>query len=368
MIDERKLQEVGARFGEAVVDPRHWPDLMQDICAAVGAAGAAMLQSDIRTEDIPRTPSINGFFDKVYFPAKLHISDVRAARGVPLLLTKTNVVTDADLFRSEPEMLRDPLYLHLGEWGLKWFAAIGFRAGSALWGLTIQRSPHEGMFAEEEITALSRLSARLTEAATLSTSVGRSALTGITNALELSDRPALSLDRLGRLISINRKAEGYLGNELLLRGDRIVLADKHANAELGQLLDHVRIGSDKQAFNAPAIILRRSAPRRPIVLQALSVPSAAQSPFLGARLVLVLRDIDGEPVLDPHLLNRLFGLTTAQTRVAVKLASGFSLEQAASELGVSMETARQHLKAIFTKTDTHRQGELVALLGKISGA
>ena len=368
MIDERKLQEVGARFGEAVVDPRHWSALMQDICVAVGATGAAMLQSDIRTEDIPRTPSISDFFDKVYFPAKLHISDVRAARGVPLLLTRTDVVTDADLFRSEPEMLRDPLYLHLGEWGLKWFAAIGFRAGSALWALTIQRSPREGMFTDEEAAALSRLSARLTEAATLSTSVGRSAIAGITNALELSGCPALSLDRLGRLISINRKAEGYLGRELLVRGDRIALADKLAQAELAQLLDNVRSGSDKQVFNTPPIVMRRSAPRRPIVLQALSVPPAAQSPFLGARLILVVRDLDAETTLDPHLLIQLFGLTTAQTRLAVKLAIGHSLEQAATELGISSETARQHLKAIFTKTDTHRQGELVALLGKTSGA
>ena len=84
-----------------------------------------------------------------------------------------NVITDADLFESEADMLRDPLYASLGEFGLKWFAAIGFRSGPALWGLTIQRSPKEGMFDADEVKALSRVSARLTEAATLSAVVGR---------------------------------------------------------------------------------------------------------------------------------------------------------------------------------------------------
>ncbi len=62
------------------------------------------------------------------------------AQRSPLRLTD---IADADLFESEADMLRDPLYASLGEFGLKWFAAIGFRSGPALWGLTIQRSPKE---------------------------------------------------------------------------------------------------------------------------------------------------------------------------------------------------------------------------------
>jgi DNA-binding CsgD family transcriptional regulator len=33
-------------------------------------------------------------------------------------------------------------------------------------------------------------------------------------------------------------------------------------------------------------------------------------------------------------------------------------------LGIASETARQRLKAIFQKTDTRRQSELIALLGR----
>jgi DNA-binding CsgD family transcriptional regulator len=46
------------------------------------------------------------------------------------------------------------------------------------------------------------------------------------------------------------------------------------------------------------------------------------------------------------------------------LLSEESIETAADNLGVAYETARNMLKSIFQKTDTHRQGELVALLAR----
>ncbi|MBR0827086.1 helix-turn-helix transcriptional regulator [Bradyrhizobium manausense] len=365
MVDKRKLEDVSRHIGEAVLDPQQWSTLMEDICKAVGATGAAMLQSDIRTEDIPRTASVAEFFDKGYFQNNLHVGDVRAKRGVPLLLTRTNVVTDADLFRSETEMLRDPLYAALGEWGLKWFAAVGFRAGPALWGLTIQRTPQQGMFDGDEVAILSQLSSRLTEAATLSTAVGRTAIASLTNALDLMERPALAIDRRGGLLGINNKAETYLGRELVVRGGRLSLTDKDANTELIRRTDQLRLMSDLQAARLSPVVINRTS-RRPLVLQLLPVPPAARSPFLGARAILVLKDLERSATFSQELIVKLFNLTPAQARLGIRVANGASLEEAAAELGVALETARNHLKAIFAKTDTHRQGELIALLNKIA--
>lgn len=81
MVDLRKLDDVTARLGELVLDPARWPTFMDEVCAAVGATGAAMLQSDVRTEDIPRTESVDDYFTRVYFPNNLHLTDIRAARG-----------------------------------------------------------------------------------------------------------------------------------------------------------------------------------------------------------------------------------------------------------------------------------------------
>ena len=58
----------------------------------------------------------------------------------------------------------------------------------------------------------------------------------------------------------------------------------------------------------------------------------------------------------------IFGLTPTEARLAVSLAVGHSLEPIAHEHKISLATARNQLKAVFFKTNTHKQSELVALL------
>jgi DNA-binding CsgD family transcriptional regulator len=62
------------------------------------------------------------------------------------------------------------------------------------------------------------------------------------------------------------------------------------------------------------------------------------------------------------LYSRAFRLTSAEARLAVHLASGASLTEAADAFGVTHNTVRAQLRAIFDKTETHRQSELVRLL------
>ncbi len=57
-----------------------------------------------------------------------------------------------------------------------------------------------------------------------------------------------------------------------------------------------------------------------------------------------------------------FGLTFAEARVAMLLAGGMPTPAIASELGVRTSTIRAHLKAIFAKTGTHSQAELLNML------
>lgn len=47
-IDGEELSKVLDRLGEAAVNPEAWHDIMDDICKAVGASAALLLQSDIR--------------------------------------------------------------------------------------------------------------------------------------------------------------------------------------------------------------------------------------------------------------------------------------------------------------------------------
>jgi DNA-binding CsgD family transcriptional regulator len=81
-------------------------------------------------------------------------------------------------------------------------------------------------------------------------------------------------------------------------------------------------------------------------------------------LVVIRQLAGGKSRIDETSLRFAFGLSTAEVRLCEVLANGHSLAQAAEMLGISEGTVRQRVKVVFQKTGTHRQGELIALLGR----
>lgn len=63
-----------------------------------------------------------------------------------------------------------------------------------------------------------------------------------------------------------------------------------------------------------------------------------------------------------NALKELFGLTPAEASIVRELDHGSNLDEIAQDLGISKHTARDHLKAIFRKTHTRRQAELLRLV------
>ncbi len=62
------------------------------------------------------------------------------------------------------------------------------------------------------------------------------------------------------------------------------------------------------------------------------------------------------------VIQKLFDLTPKEAALALRLAAGRTLQEAAEELGISPNTARAHLRAIFSKTGFDRQTKLVRAL------
>lgn len=64
--------------------------------------------------------------------------------------------------------------------------------------------------------------------------------------------------------------------------------------------------------------------------------------------------------ISPDAIRQQYGLTRAETRLALSLAEGNSVRQAAQSMGIGYGTARVYLKSVFGKTDAHTQAQLVA--------
>jgi DNA-binding CsgD family transcriptional regulator len=362
-IDTARLEDIYARLGNATIDPAMWPEILEQISAAVGATGAVIVQSDARTSDVPRSAGINEMIN-TYFCNGWHTRDIRADRGFPLIQKGQRVVIDQDIVRPG-ELERLPYYGELmAPYGLQWFAAVAFWAGPALWALSIQRTTNEGPFEADDKRVLAHFSQRLTEVASLSTAVGRIALSSATNALNAVRQPAIAIDRLGFVLDANPAAEALFDQYIRVKDRRLVVDDAQAKSCLEVLVDRLRVTPDTAALPCEPIVIHRRE-KSPVILRTLPVHAAARTPFLGARALLTLTGIEPRAGPKPPLLARAFGLTPAEARLASIIAEGLPPERAAEELAISKTTVRNQLKAIFAKTATHRQSELVALLSRL---
>ncbi|PAP95450.1 helix-turn-helix transcriptional regulator [Mesorhizobium wenxiniae] len=107
-------------------------------------------------------------------------------------------------------------------------------------------------------------------------------------------------------------------------------------------------------------VVIRSIGDRPVILneQGVIAPNGTS--------IVALLDRENRSGPNPQTLQRMFGLTSAETHLALRLAQGDAPLEIARSWRLSRTTIRSQLASLFAKTETKRQAELVALLGRIS--
>jgi DNA-binding CsgD family transcriptional regulator len=94
------------------------------------------------------------------------------------------------------------------------------------------------------------------------------------------------------------------------------------------------------------------------------VAMQAMGPAL--RWMVVVHDPEEPlPVIDPFLVGECFGLSPAESRVAVALARGYSIKEISQRHRTSVNTVRTQVKSVLDKTRSDRQVELVKLVAGI---
>jgi DNA-binding CsgD family transcriptional regulator len=168
------------------------------------------------------------------------------------------------------------------------------------------------------------------------------------------------LDTAGQVTQVNGTAR-RLFSEVAGQGHREDDPDWVRRA-LKKLLrsESTRFRMDEDAW----VAIRRDADhRRPLVLHAVPIADRAAS---GPHTVVILVDLDETPRPQADALQKIFGLTPAEARLAIELATGKSSDEVADAAGVKVATVRKQLASVFAKTNTRRQPELIALLVRVS--
>lgn len=174
----------------------------------------------------------------------------------------------------------------------------------------------------------------------------------------------LLVDSKGAVTGLNQRAAAIVaqGDGLFVCQDVLRCARPADTAALHRLIgDAAQCDGRRGAAARYGLRLRRSG-RRP--LSVLMTPFRCQSVVANGAVVIgvFVHDPECPPAIDVQVLRDWYGLTPAETRVAVLLAGGLSLKEIVERFGIGANTARTHLKSIFAKTETRRQGELIQLL------
>lgn len=188
------------------------------------------------------------------------------------------------------------------------------------------------------------------------------------HVLETSGVGVVLVDSDGTVLTTNAAAQAIMAESGVLGiGNGRLRAVRQGDQRL--LLGHVRAMAALQgrqeadpARYAAFAIVRDDNPLPITVMVRPGPPFGPVSAPLLRSAVVILRDPARRLKLAGPDLEKLFDLSPAEARLARILADGASTEEAALQLGVSRNTVRSQLQAVFAKTGTNRQGDLVRLL------
>jgi len=237
-----------------------------------------------------------------------------------------------------------------------------------LGGFFIFRQEGEGPFTEAELSEADRFVPHLRRTARIHAKLGgaRSAHLALGEVVDRLPTGVLLLDAQRHVVVRNQAAERIiaLNDGFGIDSNGVSATDARENAELQKLIaDALSTKTAGEMAGRGFAAISRTSGKRDFALM-VSPLLADHEDSASSDIVAVLFVVDPEGGAPPvsEALERIYSLTHSEAEIVRLLSMGLSLEETAQSRGVSINTARSHLKHAFSKTGTSRQGELVRLI------
>jgi len=356
---------------EAAMDMDAWPRLLQQLTNNMHAGAAIFRVSDVISDKVHlglthghEDSYLNAYRDYYikddpYRPAlKRHPAGVFYPGQAALPYEELEKLELFELLMSSG------LYYTLGGFAM--------RDGSLAYQLVVQRGKKDGDFCQEEIDRFNRLIPHLQRAFRINQHIAalKHQKEIAETSLDQLSTGVILIDEEGRAIHLNKKAEKILAARegLCMVSGRLTASGLQDGSRLRQLIrSAIGKASDKTIVLSGAMCLMpESGEGQPLSILVTPLNSRNQErlEFLHksacAAIFIGSPAHSGEPDVD--VIRMLYGFTGAEARLAAALARGYSLNEISERFRISCHTARSHLKAIFEKTGTNRQAELVNLI------
>lgn len=348
---------ITSALAQAAIDPTHWPSALQSVEKYTRSRGALLLPVIGNVPLISCTPSMEGAFE-TYIEEGWFERDERY-RGTAALIQR-GTITDDDCMAAEARK-RSPYYQEfLAGQQLTDFVGVRIGRAGAVWNLSLQRSPQEDPYSRDEILSLQSLSNSLDSIAKTCVILASAKGKATVDAFQFSNQAALLLDRAGNVTLANATVEKIICSDLQIIRRRLKFSDRDGSQVLDRALR--RLLWVKDVSLVPPIVLKKSTGGR-FIIYPMAISKQTESPFSAWHAVLVIVDTDASISWALDTLRTAFDLSRAEAKLALAIGSGQDIAAFASRSGLSKDTVRSQLKSIFSKTGTHRQAEIVALLG-----
>jgi DNA-binding CsgD family transcriptional regulator/PAS domain-containing protein len=175
------------------------------------------------------------------------------------------------------------------------------------------------------------------------------------------------LDRQARIVYANAAARALGADDgpLRLRGARVTAHAFPYSQRLGELIRMALRG-------APAGSMSVARPSDGTLLTILAssvrgrdVGHFADLSMRDSAVLLFIVDPTNRAGIPVAWIVDAYGLTPAEARVALAASTGLTIPETASQLGLSPNTIKTHLRKVFAKTGVSRQAELARLMASI---
>lgn len=362
MHKETELLHTVAQVHAAALDKSLWPQTLDTVADLFGAVGVSF-ELVKKRNNRPFYLDLSDRFGAIPHQEYLDYYGGINVRLPHILKQPTGGLDFDHAFLSEADIDVNEFYSDfLSRYDLRYFLSGNVLNSDTYSGvLSVHRSSAQGHVEDDDLNLMRLFLPHMQQAIDTRFRLEQASASGtlLLSGLDAIGEAVILLDETGAVLHTNNVAEDIfaLDDGIIVRRGCLEFSDRNATDNLGDAL----CSSGSPTRNLAA---RRPSGRRPYLISIRSLPPRdILGEGLGtATAILFIRDPETFSGLDKFLLQQSYGLSPAETELAIALDRGLTVRGAAKQRDVSITTMRGHLYALMSKMRVTRQADLTRLL------
>ncbi|MFZ1988996.1 MAG: helix-turn-helix transcriptional regulator [Alphaproteobacteria bacterium] len=363
---ERLTSFVGDLY-DSVCEPEFFQHLVDSYSARFGDTGVQLLLLDENRAPIVDVINSERSWARGEFES-LTASDPRMAHclGNPNRVVSCIETAPLDVVERAPIVGE---FLDRPDVDLRWANLMVFDVGGGANGLFVALRPRRrGPYADDDLIPMKAIAPHVARLTSLVFNLSQTNLwaRSLEEALSGFGRGVLLVTRSAQILFANRAAEALLASGSLKSSKgKLTASQPEAERKLLSLIASVAESSDSVTLPSNTLVLSNGEGKPILFVRAWPLSVRAQPGVSQPVVALVVDDLRGPTQLSRAVTAQV-GLTPREHETAQALCRGDSVEAAAREMGISVETARSHVKAILAKLGVTKQKDAVLILSRLS--